>query len=1103
MPCQLHRSRKKGDCISCGGCKLCKPAKGCQCKEIHKTNTKRGRPASVVAKENKRKKSKTLNQNEKRPQRAAAAVAITRLRDNYDPLSDSYHDNADDDDDETISVEAYTFHSNDTTTLIETGALLDALSPASFTSNETLRERKLSVDSLQKNRDFPIKQKLIKLLLILGIPLDCDAEKFPREGFTTTMLSDPSSRACRRARRLRSILNKKIDELLCPSDPNVWNDILNPYKQMKKSMQNNLENDIINLALTGHAIPSMVANCILVSTYHRLEIQNLFKKAFELNNKLPATRYIIGRKRFRSLKKKLKTIVQGNELLMKREYTFRVSPDKMISALSFLQNSLQVRPGAIRSVTFAGHSFNGLPVYSRGGVNIDSLHETYKFSLGGVNALGLNIFGELTKLLTSRGQIKTGLSTYYVRLKYVSSLYLGMLERLQEIDGVASKPGFLFKTTPDDLTKNTTIKDDCEALITKWRNMMQFLSYQFSEQHLQINSVLKVLCCTYSVNKNYKCLHFHEQKQCRLSLEALTSMDPFESILNYLDIQNNEELDAEIIYEVASMKKTIPIIKNQVKNYMSHRMRAKIQFTAINKVYAELNSNNALLVFDHKQKVLPRQHREGQVDYFGKRGMSLIGCMLVKRIEKEMRGEKLFGLEYQYIDCMMQQYSAQDSVQVLACIQVVIKFVKEKYPNIISLTLQSDNASCFASHDNIPYLYHLNKEMKEEMNMNISVDRWIYTEAQTGKGKLDTHFSFVNVLFDSYVEDGNDILTERDIFRALTFQGGIMGSSAILMDGSTISSNKKVLKKAFKSKRIGVRETHDIIWNVIDDTVEIYTLSDITDPEHVFGPILDHSFQKNNIFVNILSSFTSDKTAMFVPDTPVVKDGVANQQPTDIKMGSKVSAIVSGLEQAGIQYNLQRNASNEIDKVDDAEAYPIEMGWACYPKSHKSEMLSVSTLQVLKDLFDGGIADKSKKVSADRAHVVITEQIALRDWYERSICTVARVKAFYALSPKKMSEMIEKSLRYELELDRLSEVEVLQESEQVAQEYETNQLTMVENGNNDVRVNDSLIQNVDENYYENNKRNSEEENEILELEEIENEMVREMLTAHDVDFLDE
>ena len=42
-------------------------------------------------------------------------------------------------------------------------------------------------------------------------------------------------------------------------------------------------------------------------------------------------------------------------------------------------------------------------------------------------------------------------------------------------------------------------------------------------------------------------------------------------------------------------------------------------------------------------------------------------------------------------------------------------------------------------------------------NLHVT-SRWIFTEAQTGKGKLDTYFSFLNTKLKSFVEDDNNIV---------------------------------------------------------------------------------------------------------------------------------------------------------------------------------------------------------------------------------------------------------------------------------------------------------------------------------------------------------
>ena len=1004
MPCPEHSSRKKGDCISCGGCKLCPPIfRKCNEKNNHNTNTKRGRPTNedvTSRKKSNKQLGESLVKNRKTEYRKSFKAANIKLKNTLDYGSD---------------VDATTCPS--VTAQMETALLLDALTPNSFNSFESVKERNANAEALKNNREFPVKHKVLKLLLLLGIPFDTVSERFPTDGFNQESFIDPTTMYSRKARNFRYKIIQKIDELLCPGNPDVWCTLLDPMAVIKQAAEEKHEKDITKLALEGHTAVSITASCIMANTYNFSTLQNIYHQHHLLNMTIPRTRYEVCEKRYTRLRKLYKVLASGKEIPKRQGYTYRVDPDNMRSALTYLQTALQVRPGALRSIKYCNYTFKGLPVYTRGGISKRNLHEAYKLSMVDEGKyLGRHTFGDLTNLLTSRGIEKTGLSTYYVRLKYIGQIYEGMIKRIQEIDTIASRKGILCidLSTTNIEEHIPTIKDDCALLEQNWQNVWQFLAFKFSEVHLQIDSTCPVLCCRFGVNTIDTCDHDHDSnEQCKLSMEALQVFDPFIKLLRYIDIDNyTYDIDNEMKLEIKSMIKTPPIMKTQVKNYMSHRLRAKVQFAAIKTIYQDLTSNRCLLVFDHKQKVLPRQFREGQVDYFGKRGMSLLGAMFVRRVDRKIKDEIVSGLEYRYIDCVMEHYSAQDSVQVLSTIKLVIEYLRITYPCINSITLQSDNASCFATHDNIPFVYHLNKDMARN-NYHIRIDRWIYTEAQTGKGRLDTHFSYVNTVFDSFVADGNDILTERDIYQALNFQGGILGTTTLLIDGSRISSNNKVLltKNGFKTKKIGVRETHDIKWGTL--SVEVFSLSDITIPE-VIDFLKLEEYNINVLDANIIHSNTSPKEPMFTSDQVANKYMDIQHEDDTIEPGSKVEAMVDGLNRCGIEHNNQHTVK-VVEKVNGV----IKQGWACYPRGTKGEMLSSITLTELKSLYDGGCADKSKKVSADRAHVVITEQTAKRDWYERLICTVARVKAFFAMTPTKMRELISKNSHFESEREKL------------------------------------------------------------------------------------
>jgi hypothetical protein len=76
----------------------------------------------------------------------------------------------------------------------------------------------------------------------------------------------------------------------------------------------------------------------------------------------------------------------------------------------------------------------------------------------------------------------------------------------------------------------------------------------------------------------------------------------------------------------------------------------------------------------------------------------------------------------------------------------LLPLTNKQYPDITEISVQSDNASCLASHNIITYIHRLNKRLED---LGLTAAEWIYPWAQTGKGRLDTHFSFVNALFQA------------------------------------------------------------------------------------------------------------------------------------------------------------------------------------------------------------------------------------------------------------------------------------------------------------------------------------------------------------------
>ena len=77
------------------------------------------------------------------------------------------------------------------------------------------------------------------------------------------------------------------------------------------------------------------------------------------------------------------------------------------------------------------------------------------------------------------------------------------------------------------------------------------------------------------------------------------------------------------------------------------------------------------MIPDHKQNILQMRYCEGQVDYYGKRGMRLLRIMEIRwKVDEEVS-----GFEYSFLDYVIKVYSGQDHVQVSAVIQLAIDTV--------------------------------------------------------------------------------------------------------------------------------------------------------------------------------------------------------------------------------------------------------------------------------------------------------------------------------------------------------------------------------------------------------------------------------------------
>jgi hypothetical protein len=89
----------------------------------------------------------------------------------------------------------------------------------------------------------------------------------------------------------------------------------------------------------------------------------------------------MGKSRFAMSRRVYSNLDDGSELPTPHAYSFCVNPLLALkSGFEYLTNRLDYRPGLVRNVTIDLFRFDGLPVYSRGGLSISNMFKDYKAS---------------------------------------------------------------------------------------------------------------------------------------------------------------------------------------------------------------------------------------------------------------------------------------------------------------------------------------------------------------------------------------------------------------------------------------------------------------------------------------------------------------------------------------------------------------------------------------------------------------------------------------------------------------------------------------------------------------------------------------------------
>jgi hypothetical protein len=266
----------------------------------------------------------------------------------------------------------------------------------------------------------------------------------------------------------------------------------------------------------------------------------------------------------------------------------------------------------------------------------------------------------------------------------------------------------------------------------------------------------------------------------------------------------NRPID-DALLEIQSMREPIDYVAKTINLYYRHVCRAVWQSNAVNEIVKNLKPGQVLVTFDHKQKIQPINYNESSEEYYGKKGMSLLGFFIRFRVSSNG------PIHTRFID-VISLNSKQNAKQVQGIVKVVVPVIKEIVPQANDMILLSDNGPAFTSKDNMKVFWNFNQD---QWGCNLTLSKWVYFESQCGKTALDTHFSFVGIRLNRYARLNGAVKVHSDIFKALVHDGGIQNTATMLVkfNGAHDDDAEEVEDdKDTDSNVQEVRKIHEIIF---------------------------------------------------------------------------------------------------------------------------------------------------------------------------------------------------------------------------------------------------------------------------------------------------
>jgi hypothetical protein len=275
--------------------------------------------------------------------------------------------------------------------------------------------------------------------------------------------------------------------------------------------------------------------------------------------------------------------------------------------------------------------------------------------------------------------------------------------------------------------------------------------------------------------------------------------------------------------------------KQKLVLYQGHRIRVANQRQAINTILSDLEGNEGYVVMDYKMKFEAMYYREKTTDFYGKKGSSWHGAMIYSRYTSDQiqahateSDAPLQPHHIFYYDQISSDDSTQDNGAVMSYFEAICIKIREHFPHISAIHVQTDNARCYKAPELIYALYVI------AHHYSLKIICYIHTGIQDGKGPIDGHFATAMKHVSRFCNMGNDVVTPLDIVHALRANGGLNNSVADLISINRsklqkfVEDNKDVIARLRKTKNHS-----EVRFDTDNKKITCFEYSDIGEGEEI------------------------------------------------------------------------------------------------------------------------------------------------------------------------------------------------------------------------------------------------------------------------------